>query len=118
RRPLPGARPRRLLCWSPSAPRRMTVVVTSDARARLLEPTRRALRAPQPEVHRLMTSDGVQLRLTRYRGGPRGPILLAHGLSVSSRIFTTDTIATNLLEFLCAHGFDVWLIDLRVSIDL
>ena len=65
-----------------------------------------------------MAPDAVPLRLTRYRGGMRGPILLAHGLGVSSRIFSTDTIGTNLVEFLCAQGFDVWLADLRVSIDL
>jgi cholesterol oxidase len=29
-----------------------------------------------------------------------------------------DTIETNLLEFLYAHGYDVWLLDFRVSIEL
>jgi len=84
----------------------------SDARPR------RVLRAPRPERHDIAASDGIALRLHRYRAGTRGPVLLAHGLGVSSRIFTVDTIETNLLEFLCAHGFDVWLLDLRTSIDL
>jgi cholesterol oxidase len=82
------------------------------------ERARRRLRAPGAVVHDVATSDGVPLLLTRYRGGPRGPVLLAHGLGTSSRIFSTETIGTNLVEFLCARGFDVWLADLRVSIDL
>jgi cholesterol oxidase len=45
-------------------------------------------------------------------------VILSHGLGVSSRIFSTDTIDTNLLEFLVAHGYDVWLLDYRGSIAL
>lgn len=79
---------------------------------------KRALRAPAPEVHDFKTEDDVNLRLTRYPAGTRGPVILAHGLGVSSRIFSTDTIDTNLLEYLCANRFDVWLLDFRVSIEL
>jgi cholesterol oxidase len=79
---------------------------------------RRELRAPAPELHALTAADGAQLRLTRYRGGARGPVLLAHGLGVSSGIFTADTIETNLLEYLVAQSFDVWLLDYRASIEL
>ena len=80
--------------------------------------SRRALRAPAAEVHGFGTSDGVALRLTRYRGGGKGPVMLVHGLGVSSRIFSTDLIDTNLVEYLCANGFDVWLLDYRASIEL
>lgn len=79
---------------------------------------KRVLRVSVPEVHDFRTEDGVNLRLTRYEGGRRGPVILAHGLGVSSRIFSTDTIDTNLLEYLHAHRFDVWLLDFRVSIEL
>jgi cholesterol oxidase len=79
---------------------------------------RRPLRAPDPERHDVAARDGVSIRLTRHRAGDRGPVVLAHGLGVSSGIFTLDTVGTNLLEYLCAHGFDVWLLDYRVSIDL
>jgi cholesterol oxidase len=79
---------------------------------------RRALRVPAPTVHAATTSDGVALRLTRYQGGSKGPVILSHGLGVSSLIFSTDTIETNLLEYLVAHGYDVWLLDYRASIDL
>lgn len=87
---------------------------TPDAAAR----KRRPLRTPAPEVHPFKTEDGIQLRLTRFKGGPKGPVILSHGLGVSSRIFSTDTIDTNLLEYLVAHQFDVWLLDYRASIAL
>ncbi len=94
------------------------MAVTPQRRQMSPSRVRRPLRAPEPEEHGLQASDGVPLRLTRYRGGSRGPVLLTHGLGVSAEIFSTDTIATNLVEYLCQHGFDVWLADLRVSVNL
>lgn len=79
---------------------------------------KRTLRVSAPEIHVCTTSDGLQLRLTRYRGGPKGPVILSHGLGVSSAIFSLDTIDTNLLEYLFAEQYDVWLFDYRASIDL
>jgi cholesterol oxidase len=77
---------------------------------------KRALNVGAPEVHFFETPDHVELRLTRYRGGPKGPVMLVHGAGVGSNIFSTDTISTNLLEYLYNHGYDVWLLDFRVSI--
>ncbi len=79
---------------------------------------KRPLRASAPEVYPFRTSDGVMLRLTRYRGGSKGPLVMCHGLGVSSRIFSTDTIDTNVVEYFFAHGYDVWLLDFRVSMEL
>ena len=79
---------------------------------------KRSLRVSAPEVHLFKTTDGAQLRLTRYQGGRKGPVLLLHGLGVSSSIFSIDTIETNLLEYLFGNGYDVWLLDFRASIDL
>jgi cholesterol oxidase len=76
---------------------------------------RRPLRVGAPEVHDFMTADDVRLRLTRYRGGSRGPVILSHGLGVSSLIFSIDTIGTNLLEHLYGQGYDCWLLDYRCS---
>lgn len=45
-------------------------------------------------------------------------MILIHGLGVASSIFSIDTIETNLLEFLFANQYDVWLLDFRASIDL
>jgi len=79
---------------------------------------RRALRVEPPTVTDVATRDGSRIRLTRYQGGSKGPVVLSHGLGVSSRIFRLDTVDTNLLEFLFAHGYDVWLLDLRTSHEL
>ncbi|MEZ0605490.1 alpha/beta fold hydrolase [Paraburkholderia sp. IW21] len=82
---------------------------------------KRSLRAPAPQVFFFDTPDGTTLRLTRYAGPtnkPARPLLLIHGSGVSSRIYSTDLIATNLVEYLCAAGYDVWLVDLRVSIEM
>ena len=79
---------------------------------------KRPLRVGAPESHTCQTSDGLRLRLTRYCGGPKGPVILIHGLGVASSIFSIDTIETNLLEYLFASQYDVWLLDFRASIDL
>jgi len=79
---------------------------------------RRELRTGPPELFTVRTPDDGELRLSRYRGGDRGPVLLVHGLGVSSRMFSLDTIETNMLETLWASGFDVWLLDWRASIEL
>jgi cholesterol oxidase len=79
---------------------------------------KRQLRVGAPELYFFKTSDFLQLRLTRYQGGTKGPVMLVHGLGVSSLIFSIDTIETNLLEYLYANGYDVWLLDYRSSIEL
>ncbi len=79
---------------------------------------KRELRTAMPVVYPFKTEDGVALRLLRYRGGEKGPVMLVHGLGVSSLIFSLDTIDTNLLELLYAQGYDVWLLDYRFSISL
>ena len=79
---------------------------------------KRPLRVGAPQVHFFKTEDDVDLKLTRYKGGTKGPVMLVHGLGVASSIFSTDTIDTNMLEYLFARGYDVWLLDFRASIDL
>lgn len=85
-----------------------------DARPR----TKRPLRVSSPEVHFFKAEDGANLRLLRYKGGNKGPVLLSPGLGVSSLIFSIDTIDTNLLEYLFENQYDVWLFDYRTSIAL
>ncbi|SMG59407.1 alpha/beta fold hydrolase [Paraburkholderia susongensis] len=83
---------------------------------------KRTLRAPPPQITFFDTPDGTTLKLTRYHDPASGkaarPVLLIHGSGVSSRIYSTDLTPTNLVEYLCASGYDVWLVDLRVSIEL
>ncbi len=73
---------------------------------------------PTAEVHELMAPDGAPLRLTRYRGGERGPVLLVHGASVWSGMFMLPTLRENFVQHLVRHGFDTWLLDWRASIAL
>ncbi len=58
------------------------------------------------------------LRLTRYEGGRRGPVLLAPGFGMSAMSFIAGTVDTNITEHLVAKGYDVWLFDYRAGIDL
>ncbi len=78
---------------------------------------RRALRAPAPVPHSVDVGDGFRIKLTRYAGGARGPVVLAPGFSVRASSFATDTVEQNLVEALCARGYDVWLFDYRASPD-
>ncbi len=70
---------------------------------------RRALRVSPPAVHYLACDDHT-LRLQHFSGGSRGVVLLLHRPSASDRLFTLDTVHTNLVEFLCREGFDVWVL--------
>ena len=72
---------------------------------------RRPLRVNAPVVHSLPAGDGVRVRLIRYEGGSKGPVMLAAVPGVPSLLFSLDTIETNLVEFLFARGYDVWLMD-------
>jgi cholesterol oxidase len=76
---------------------------------------RRPLDMSVPEVHFFTTDDGVTLRLTRYQGGGKGPVILAPGFGTSTLAFTIDTVDQNLPEALFAAGYDVWLFDYRAS---
>jgi choline dehydrogenase-like flavoprotein len=76
---------------------------------------RRELRLPAPEIHELRTADGVDLRLTRYAGGDKGPVVCAPGFGTSTLAFSIDTTETNFVEFACDRSYDVWLFDYRAS---
>jgi len=57
-------------------------------------------------------------RLIRYRGGDKGPVMLASGFAMSATSMLTPTIHPNLVELLLDGGYDVWLFDYRAGIDL
>ena len=74
---------------------------------------------PLPEIP-VTTSDGVVIHLTRYIRKPAGPdllgpVLLVPGFTTVASSFDTPTVETNLVQYLCAKGFDVWLLDYRAS---
>ena len=76
---------------------------------------RRKLNAPTPKVFTPTTADGFKLRLTRYQGGKKGPIMLAPGFATTASSFATDTVEESLVEYLCKAKYDVWLFDYRSS---
>jgi len=79
---------------------------------------KRPLNVSAATEYSVQTADGVNILLSRYQGGNKGPVILSHGLGVSSKIFSLDTIDTNLLEYLYGNEYDVWLLDYRASIEL
>jgi pimeloyl-ACP methyl ester carboxylesterase len=66
----------------------------------------------------LDTPDGAQIGLTRFNGGAKGPVMVVHGVSVWSGMFTLPTVEENFVQFLTSRGYDVWLLDWRASIRL
>jgi cholesterol oxidase len=101
-------------------------VASADFRRhREAQPPPRPLRLPMPEHHwhdgeswsKARTAAPI-LCLTRYQGGLKGPIVLAHGFCMSARQYTLPYTEQNFTEYLVQHGYDVWLFDYRASIDL
>lgn len=80
--------------------------------------TTRSLNMPEPAVHFFRTADDTELRLIRYQGGNKGPVMLAPGFGTSTLAFSTTTVEVNLPEFLFARDYDVWLFDYRSSPEL
>jgi len=76
---------------------------------------RRPLDLPARQEIGYRTDDGVSLRLTRYQGGTRGPVLLVHGMGANPLTYMLDTIELNMVEYLVHAGFDVWLQEWRAS---
>jgi cholesterol oxidase len=73
---------------------------------------------PQADVHAVPTSDGTEVRLTRYRMGTKGPLVIAPGYGNAARAFAVPTVKKNWVQYLGEHGYDVWLLDYRASPDL
>ncbi|HTS52036.1 MAG TPA: esterase [Burkholderiales bacterium] len=64
--------------------------------------------------------DGFRCNLIHLQGErppSKGPVLLVHGAGVRANIFRAR-VDTSLVDFLVAHGYDVWLENWRASIDL
>ncbi|HUN58107.1 MAG TPA: hypothetical protein VMU41_08325 [Candidatus Binataceae bacterium] len=73
---------------------------------------------PATENYTFNAPDGVENRLTRYRGGAKGPVMVVHGAAVWSGMFSLSTIDENFTSYLVKNGYDVWLLDWRASIKL
>jgi len=62
--------------------------------------------------------DDAWLRLTRFKGGSKGPVMLAPGFAMSARSYAMRTNPTNLVLYLLEKNYDVWLFDYRACIEL
>ncbi len=91
------------------------------------QPPRRPLQVPPSTTHWCRqdlvwteTDPGAaaMLKLQRFQGGTKGPVLLATGFAMAASQFLVDTIEPNLVEQLVAAGYDVWLFDYRAGIDM
>ena len=60
----------------------------------------------------------AMLRLQRFTGGTKGPVMLAPGFAMAASQFLVDTLDPNLTEQLVAAGYDVFLFDYRAGIDM
>lgn len=75
-------------------------------------------RAPQfPPLERIdfKAGDGNALLMHHTSGGTRGPIIITPGTAMTALSYCIDTVPENLVEFLVAKGFDLWLVDWRTS---
>jgi pimeloyl-ACP methyl ester carboxylesterase len=73
---------------------------------------------PVAEEYGFLAGDGVPLKLTRFVGGTKGPVLLVHGAGVWSGMFRLPTLRENFVQHLVRHGYDTWLLDWRASVQL
>src|SRR6202011_6291484 len=73
---------------------------------------------PAVENYTTTTPDGVEIRLARYRGGSKGPVMVVHGAGVWSGMFLLPTVDENFTQYLVKNGYDGWLLDWRASVQL
>ncbi len=76
---------------------------------------RRDLECPPLERIDFPASDGTALCLYHTSGGNRGPVIITPGTAMTALSYCIDTVPCNLVEFLVAKGFDLWLFDWRTS---
>lgn len=93
-------------------------IVTHDVGPEPRPPARGGYVRPEAQPHVITVSDNVRVQLTRYRppaARPKGPVILSPGFGMTSRAFVLDTVPVNLVDYLCAEDYDVWLLDYRSS---
>ena len=74
----------------------------------------------QERIVPFTAGDGFECNLINVRGEQaptKGPVILVHGAGVRANIFRAP-VETTFVDYLVAHGYDVWLENWRASIDL
>jgi pimeloyl-ACP methyl ester carboxylesterase len=77
-------------------------------------------RVLREEVIPFRAGDGFELNLIHVNGATpphKGPVLLVHGSTTRANLFRAP-VAANIVDYLIAQGYDVWLENWRASIDL
>lgn len=72
------------------------------------------------EVVPFTAADGLECNLIHVTGEhapAKGPVLLVHGAGVRANVYRAPS-GENLVDFLVARGYDVWLENWRASIDI
>jgi cholesterol oxidase len=96
----------------------MPSMIKSDSMVSSFPPffgERRELACPPLERIDFAALDGSTLCLHHTSGGTRGPIVMTPGTAMTALTYCVDTVPQNIVEFLVAQGFDVWLLDWRTS---
>ncbi|CAI2165946.1 11911_t:CDS:2 [Funneliformis geosporum] len=70
---------------------------------------------PKKEIIEVTAEDGVKCLVHRYQGGRKGPVLLVHGAGITHEMWSTNLVKHNFLDYLLENGYDVFLIDNRMS---
>jgi cholesterol oxidase len=76
---------------------------------------RRKMEFPPLERINFVAGDGSALVMHHTSGGTRGPVIITPGTAMTALSYCIDTVPQNLVEFLVAQGFDLWLADWRTS---
>jgi cholesterol oxidase len=76
---------------------------------------RRKLAFPPLERIDFPAGDGSGLCLHHTSGGTRGPVIMTPGTAMTALTYCVDSVPQNIVEFLVAQGFDIWLFDWRTS---
>jgi cholesterol oxidase len=96
----------------------MTMAMSNGSRVESFPPlfgVRRPLEFPTLERIHFPAGDGAALCLHHTSGGERGPVLMTPGTAMTALTYCVDSVPRNIVEFLVAKGFDVWLFDWRTS---
>lgn len=76
---------------------------------------RRPLACPPLERVDFAAGDGSALCLHHTSGGERGPVVMTPGTAMTALTYCIDSVPQNIVEYLVAQGFDIWLFDWRTS---
>lgn len=68
-----------------------------------------------PTVNYPATVQGAKMQLTRFKGGTKGPLIIANGIGFRGMAFALDTTKQSFVQKLLGEGYDVWVFDHRAS---